>query len=245
MKHIECCPICEARALQLDAKIALSRPYYNHDGDLGFASAAMVSYALCLRCGAYIQNPRMTDDDIHRYYSSGLYRQWLNKEQSQLDADELRRAKLDASIIKDCIGIVDSHLDVGASRGYLLEEVGARATLAVEPYENYVTAKVDLKYADLSQITHLYNSFGLVTSIHSLEHTLDPMNTLRELSFFVQGAGHLVVEVPSDRSPGGWARLAHTFHFPPWTLHYMAEKVGMKITHMMFTPHLFTIMERK
>jgi hypothetical protein len=251
MKHIHSCPICASTLLRQDQKVATSRPHFNHDTQIEFAVAAIVKYALCMGCGAYIQTPRMTDDDIHRYYADGLYREWMGIEQEQLDADELRRARLDASIIKDVCGIVDSHLDVGASRGYLLNEVGARAKAAVEPNRAYIIAKVETVYTDLLLMSHLHGSFSLVTSIHSLEHTTDPLGTLRELSCFVRdsshpdGAGKLVVEVPSENSPGGWGRLAHTFHFPPWTMHYMAEKVGMKITHMLFTPHLFTIMERK
>lgn len=245
MKYIDRCPICDSASLQRDAKVAASRPQMNYGGNVTFEMAAIVHYSLCYGCGAYIQSPRMSDDDIHRFYANGFYREWLELNQEQMDADERMRAKLDASIIKDCLGIIDSHLDVGASRGYLLEEVGARATLAVEPNLDYLTAKVNLQYSSIDQIAHLYSSFGLVTAIHTLEHTTDPLTTLRELSFFVEGKGKLIVEVPSDRSQGGWARLAHTFHFPPWTMHYMAGKIGMKITHAMFTPHLFVIMERK
>jgi SAM-dependent methyltransferase len=245
MKHIHSCPICASTLLRSDQKVVTSRPHFNHDAQIEFQTAALVKYALCLGCGAYIQTPRMSDDDIQRYYANGHYREWMGIEQEQLDADELRRARLDATIIKDTCGIVDSHLDVGASRGYLLDEVHARATLAVEPNQDYVTSKVQSVYMDIGLIGHLHNSFDLVTSIHTLEHTTDPLGALRELSCFVRDGGHLIVEVPSENSPGGWGRLAHTFHFPPWTMSYMADKVGMKITHVMFTPHLFTIMERK
>jgi SAM-dependent methyltransferase len=245
MKHIHSCPICASSLLRPDQKVVTSQPHFNYDAQVEFQTAALVKYALCLGCGAYIQTPRMSDDDIHHYYADGLYREWLGVDQEQLDADELRRARLDASIIKDTCGIIDSHMDVGASRGYLLDEVGARATLAIEPNREYLTSKPTSLYADLGLAGHLHNSFELVTSIHSLEHTIDPLGTLRELVCFVKEGGRLIVEVPSETSPGGWARLAHTFHFPPWTMHYMADKVGMKITHVMFTPHLFTIMERK
>jgi SAM-dependent methyltransferase len=245
MRHLHSCPICASTLLRPDQKVVTSRPHFNHDTQIEFAVAAIVKYALCLGCGAYIQTPRMSDEDIHRYYANGHYREWMGIEQEQLDADELRRARLDASIIKDILGIVDSHMDVGASRGYLLDEVGARAKAAVEPNRDYVTARIESVYADIHHMTHLYNSFSLVTAIHSLEHTTDPLGTLRELSCFVRDDGRLVIEVPSENSPGGWGRLAHLFHFPPWTMSYMAERVGMKITHMLFTPHLFTIMERK
>jgi SAM-dependent methyltransferase len=246
MNHIHSCPICASSLLRPDQKVVTSRPHFNHDTQIEFAVAAIVKYALCLGCGAYIQTPRMSDEDIHRYYADGLYREWLGIEQDALDTDELRRAKLDATIIKDICGIVDSHLDVGASRGYLLDEVGSKIKVAVEPNREYVIApNLAAAYTDIYHMSHMYNSFELVTSIHSLEHTTDPLSMLRELSCFVRASGRLVIEVPSETSPGGWGRLAHNFHFPPWTMSYMADKVGMKITHVMFTPHLFTIMERK
>jgi SAM-dependent methyltransferase len=246
MKTLTACPICDGQSLIKDQKIALSAPQGEVREPVSFMTAALVRYSLCPQCGAYIQNPRMTDDDIESFYGQGLYRKWLDVTQADQDTDEKRRAQLDATLIKDYIGAnVISHLDIGASRGFLLDEVDARIQVAVEPNPDYMQHKKPVVYPDMDIINEQGTRFDLVTAIHSLEHMIDPLMFLASIAPLVTDGGHLVIEVPSENSPGGWARLAHTFHFPTWTLHYIADQIDWKITKIIFTPHLFIIMERK
>lgn len=243
MKSISTCPICQHPSLLKDQKVGISAPHFKQTSPLGFMTATFVRYSLCPRCGVYIQTPRMTDDDIRAFYGKGLYREWLNMEQKAMDDDEKRRAQLDATIVRDYIqSDIQSHLDIGASRGFFLDEVDARFKVGVEPNTEYVTQPKISIYPDLALVP---NTFDLVSALHSMEHSIDPNMFLLEASLKVKQGGRMVIEVPSEQSPGGWPRLAHTFHYPPWTLHYMAEKIGWQITYMLFTPHTLVIMERK
>jgi 2-polyprenyl-3-methyl-5-hydroxy-6-metoxy-1,4-benzoquinol methylase len=185
----------------------------------------------------------MDDEDIRRFYGEGWYRKWLNMEQKAMDDDEKRRAQLDATIVKDFIGAsIGSHLDIGASRGFFLNEVDAKVKYAVEPNREYVTQKNVSVYSDITEIRN--EQFDLVSALHSLEHSTNPRVFLLEACLKVRDGGHLLIEVPSEQSPGGWPRLAHTFHFPTWTLFHMAARLHLTIKHLLFTPHTLVIMEK-
>jgi hypothetical protein len=245
MIEISKCPICRSTHLTPNAQRAVSKPYMNFDADgIGLTMGTVVSYALCQVCGAYIQTPRMTDEEVQKYYRDGLYRAWLNISQEKMDDDEHRRAENDADIVMKRIGDIESHLDVGASRGYFLNEVGAERRIAIEANVGWVTTKNVEVYRTLEEYLPQsdYKS-QLVSAIHVLEHTTDPLRFLQDMS--CASEEWLMIEVPSDKSPGGWARLPHLFHFPTWTLHYMFDEIGWKIETTLFTPHTLVLAKRK
>lgn len=102
----------------------------------------------------------MSDERIAQYYSSGLYRQTLGISIEDMDADEKRRA-LDVAVWLDRRGVIpSSHADIGASRGYLLGEVGASEQGQYDLNPRY--SKVDADNVDNGK-------FELITSIHVLE----------------------------------------------------------------------------
>ena len=137
-----------------------------------------------------------------------------------MDADEKRRA-LDVAVWLDKRGIMpSSHADIGASRGYLLSEVGARTQSGYD---------VNPKYAE-RDIWDLCGEFELVTSIHVLEHTTDP---LKELEWYKSlSTGYVLVEVPGINATGGALRFAHLWYFPPKVLADMMVKCGMEIVEI-------------
>lgn len=252
MKTIDMCPICANPAMVPNAKVAFSAPFLNteagHDSAPGqtvqFLSSALVQYSVCLRCGVYVQTPRMENDDIDRYYSSGLYRSWLNMTQEDMDRDEQNRATFVAKLIRERVSDnVMSHLDVGSSRGFLLREVDAVFKAGVEPNTQYAAYHPNVEYPILFDVPDSMK-FDLVTSLHTLEHVLYPLDVLGMMLMHTTENGKVVIEVPSESSPGGWARLAHTYHYPPWTIHYMARALGWRVSMMAMTPHTLAVLER-
>ena len=159
----------------------------------------------------------MSDKRIAQYYSSGLYRQTLGISQEDMDADEKRRA-LDVAVWLDKRGITpSSHTDIGMSRGFLLTEVGADVQSGYD---------VNPKYSTL-EVTRVEGKFELVTSIHVLEHTLNPM---RELLWYKSlSTEYVLIEVPGINATGGALRFAHLWYFPPKVLADMMVKCGMEI----------------
>jgi SAM-dependent methyltransferase len=202
-------------------------------------ASIITRYCLCKDCNLIFQNPRMSDSELDIYYGSGFYRRTINPPPEGMDKGEENRAKIDAEIINKQIGKVKSHLDIGCGLGYLLEKVGADLKVGVESDINYVKVKGIEVYKDMNQVP--YKKFDLVTSAHSLEHVPHPLGYLKSMAKFVGKGGYMVIEVPSWKTRGGPLGFAHLSHFEPDVLKDMCTQVGLKVTHMEFTPHLILI----
>ena len=200
MITLESCPICSGDRITQFRQAGIA-PRVIHEIMPGVkVNAAVISrYSVCQSCNLIFQNPRMSDSELNKFYSQGVYRKTLNLTAEQKDKDELYRTKIDSEIIKRYVGKVKSHLDIGCSRGYLLDEIGAIVKAGVEAGIDDVTVKGIKIYAKMSQVSH--KKFDLVTAIHVLEHVGKPLDYLKTMSKFIGKDGYLVVEVPTWKSP--------------------------------------------
>ena len=178
---------------------------------------ASITYVKC-SCGLVIQSPRMTDKRIDYYYASGIYRDTLGISVEVMDADEQRRA---VDVAKWLDLYPKKHLDVGASRGYLLNEIGAEVK---HGYDNNPSYGKGIQV--YSNKAHL-QTYDLVTSVHCLEHVIDPMRELRWYKSVTKGV--LFIEVPGENTHGGALRFAHLYYYPPELLIDMVESIGLKV----------------
>jgi hypothetical protein len=178
---------------------------------------ASITYVKC-SCGLVIQSPRMTDERIDYYYSSGLYRDTLGMSVEAMDADEQRRA---ADVANWLDLYPKRHLDIGASRGYLLNQIDAEVKHGFDNNPNYGQG-----IQVYSNKAHL-QTYDLVTSVHCLEHVTDPISEL--LWYKSVTAGMLFIEVPGENTLGGALRFAHLYYYPPELLFDMVQSIGMKI----------------
>jgi len=166
----------------------------------------------------------MTDERISLYYSSGLYRGSLGITVEGMDADELARAKDVAGWLKSRGVEPKNHVDLGASRGYLLKEIAAPVQYGYDKNKEYFNG-------DMPPMT----GAELVTSIHVLEHVTDPMEELylyRALS-----TDKVLIEVPGINCQGGPFRFAHLHYYPPELLVRMMEAAGLTILNMDTEPN--------
>jgi len=240
MITLRSCPVCNCREIMEYHQIGLA-PHVEHELMPGVTvSAAIISrYSQCRECHVIFQNPRMSERELNTFYSKGYYRRTINLTDEEKDADEMYRATVDAKIIKQHLGDVSSHLDIGCSRGYLLEQVGAASRVGVESDVDHVTASGIKVYSDIDDVSK--KRFDLVTAIHVLEHVADPLTFLKRMVAVTNANGHLIIEVPTWKSPGGPLRLPHLFHFEPDVLRLMCREVGLNVEHTEFTPHLMLI----
>ena len=188
-------------------------------GDLPVLASS--TFVKCPACGLVAQSPRMSDERIEHYYSSGLYRQTLGISRADMDADEIRRAiDVDAWLIKRGVLPV-SHADIGSSHGDLLYEVGADIQCGYD---------INPKYAGREIESVDDKTFELVTSIHVLEHTTIPM---QELEWYKSlSSDYVLIEVPGINAQGGALRFAHLWYFPPKVLAEMMVKCGIEIVEI-------------
>lgn len=240
MITLNSCPICHNRHITQYRQFGIS-PHVMHEIMPGVkvTAAIIANYFECQNCQVIFQNPRMSDEELNRFYNDGYYRRIINCTDEQKDEDEMLRAKFDSKIIKESLGKIESHLDIGCSRGYLLNEVGAKLKVRVElDTGNVAISEIEI-YAQINQVPQ--KSFSLVTAIHVLEHMPDPMGYLKDMVKLVDRNGHLIIEVPTWKSPGGSLRLPHLYHFEPDFLKWMCREVGLNLIKTEFTPHLLLI----
>lgn len=243
MITLKSCPVCQS-ALIAQYRESGFAPQVTHEIMPGvkITAAIITRYCICQNCHVIFQNPRMSDSELNRFYGKGYYRRSIDMTDEEKDKDEIYRAKFDSKIIKENLGEIASHLDIGASRGFLLDEIGAKIKVAVESDTENVTVSGIEVYSQVSLVPQ--KTFDLVTAIHTLEHVSDPISYLKSMIAKVGKNGHLVIEVPTWKSPGGPLRLPHLFHFEPDVLKLMCREVGLKVIHVEFTPHLLLICKK-
>lgn len=206
-------------------------------------SAIFSDYDSCKICGLVFQNPRMSDLEIAKFYSQGYYQRIINMNEEEKEVDEKKRAENDSEIIKKNLGKVESHLDIGCGRGYLLSAIGAKIRVGVESEESRVKRGKLIVYKDLDDIKE--GKFDLVTAIHVLEHVSSPAGYLNNITKFLKNESTLVIEVPSEGSPGGPLRLAHLYFFDRQVLERICDSVGLVVVREYLTPHLVVFCKLK
>lgn len=223
--EIKECPYCQNELTFYDA--VDTAPTFGVEFCNGYLPVVTPSsFSQCVGCGLVMQSPRMTDERIDYYYSSGLYRQTLGLSTEYMDADETRRAKEVASWLNIH---PDSHLDIGASRGDLLMLIDAKIKHGFDSNPSYSnTMQV------FSNKEHL-QTYDLVTSVHCLEHVTDPISELAWYKSLTKDL--LYIEVPGKNCKGGALRFAHLFYFPPQLLKEMLESIGLTVLQMETEPN--------
>lgn len=194
-------------------------------------------YVICTRCGLVFQSPAPEEEVLAAYYA-GSYHQQMLAEREDDRRNEWVQRKRAAHVIQFLdvhIEQVARHLDVGCSRGTLLEASAARfgcAVAGIEPgnrHRGLAVGKGLEVVAELSQLPSDHErSFDLISLSHVLEHLQDPVVYLRALKdqWLTEG-GHLLVEVPSLY----WHRALERSHltaFLPATLKGFLSVAGFE-----------------
>lgn len=223
--EIKDCPYCRDELTPYKTAISAPAMLVNFcNGSLPMMVSVM--YCRCKTCGLVVQSPRMTDERIDYYYSSGTYRNTLGISTEAMDADEKRRA-VD---VAQWLNIhPDSHLDIGASRGDLLMLIDAKTKHGFDANPSY-SKEIQV----FSNKVHL-QTYDLVTSVHCLEHVTDP---IKELAWYKSLTKDLLyIEVPGENCKGGALRFAHLFYFPPQLLRDMLEGLGFSVVKFEIEPN--------
>jgi hypothetical protein len=230
---VESCPLCGAKVIEY--RTVATAPYIIIDflgGD--FPVSAVVKFVRCTSCGLVIQSPRVTDERLQKFYTSGLYRQTLGTSQDAIDYDERSRA---LDLAKWLTIRPATHLDIGCGRGFFLREthnLGADI-MGYEPEEGYTLEDVP--------VTHIIpmEKFELVSMIHVLEHSTVPFADIKEAADL--SSKWLLVEVPGDACMGGPLRFAHLWQFPLSVLMKMLPE-GWKIVSVQSSPNVRLLAEK-
>lgn len=239
MITLKSCPVCDSYRIREYQIVSGGGLIVEIIPGVKVDAAIITRYCVCQDCHLIFQNPRLSDSELDKYYGTGYYRRTITPPPEGMDKGEENRAKVDAEIIKKLAGEINSHLDIGCGRGYMLDVMGAKIKVGTESDPKYVKAKGVRIYSEMDKIPK--EKFDLVTAIHVLEHVPHPLDFLKRMARFVEKNGHLVVEVPSWKTRGGPLGFAHLYHFEPDMLKLMCVQAGLSVIQVEFTPHLLLI----
>jgi SAM-dependent methyltransferase len=244
MITLKSCPICKSRNIAENTFKSLG-PYVECEimPNVKVKGMIVTRSSICQDCTVIFQNPRLSNSELDRFYAEGYYRKMMDKASKGDDKYEKTRAEIDAEIIRSYTGGVETHLDIGCGRGYILNLFDAtKAKVGVEPDKEYVIAKGVKIYPDTKHVPH--KTYDLVTALHLLEHVVNPLRYLQEIVRFL-GDGYAAIEVPYGPDFAKTPDFVHLYHFEPSVLKQMCSKVGLRVLQIHFTPHLLLICKKQ
>ena len=129
-------------------------------------------------------------------------------------------------------------LDYGAGNGAMMYNFGkkfAKANLNAldvnkKKYSKIRKIKNFNKFFNLNEFKKTKEKFDIVTLIHVLEHSLNPLNDLKLIKSKLNESGILIIQVPNIKmNPFDLIVMDHTYHFNKESLVALLTKGGYKI----------------
>jgi SAM-dependent methyltransferase len=204
---------------------------------------AGATLVVCANCGAAQKLPTDTfKREIAEIYDSyQIYHQAGGAEQPIFDIGTgqgaPRSERLMAALTKMIsVPRIGRMLDFGCGTGVALRSFA-------KLWPEWELNGADLNTASLPLLTQIKSfnrlytcgakdipeSFDVITLIHSLEHVLEPVETLTDLRHRLNPTGHLFVQVPdSRRNPYDLVISDHLLHFTVDTLRFAVECAGFR-----------------
>jgi SAM-dependent methyltransferase len=159
--------------------------------------ATNLSLERCLTCELVFLNPRLTERAIEKLEdASTVYDISTSEIDKHLRALDGVLERLESSVTRR-----GKLLDVGCNRGFLLEAARRRgwSVVGIELSDAEASrARSDFGltvHGTLDDVAH--EQFDLIVAWHVLEHTLDPVEFLRDASSLLAPEGILAIQVPS------------------------------------------------
>jgi SAM-dependent methyltransferase len=200
---------------------------------------------ICPRDGLVFLNPRWTRERLQHFYRVE-YDHYYRPEVLGAESDESKfrtiRTICDRLASTGVLTRARSVVDVGAGMGWSLEWIrrhypGVHERCAIESSAHCIAHIRDQLGAHVlaSDLDEPWSrtGFDLVLMRHVLEHTLDPVRSLRQVAQHLEPDGLLYLAVPDMLHPYqqdlriSWFRTVHTFYFSAATLQGIAALAGL------------------
>jgi 2-polyprenyl-3-methyl-5-hydroxy-6-metoxy-1,4-benzoquinol methylase len=195
---------------------------------------------LCEKCGLIRTDPRWTRDsynDFYRNYYRAMYERPGHDAQTIFAVQSSNARARSAFIMRQLAGILpDAVLEIGCGGGWNLlpfHERGSRV-VGYDFDEDYLRAGrergMDLRTGDIETARRDKVKYDLIILSHVVEHFLEPVSELRQVSELLTPGGVLFVEVPNLFEVDGqllrYWQAAHTYSFVPGTLRLLMGQAG-------------------
>ncbi|MBS1546413.1 MAG: class I SAM-dependent methyltransferase [Bacteroidetes bacterium] len=233
MEHIQQCPICQARQLEL----SFTAEDYT-------VSHERFTVQRCQACGFRFTSPRPDQSSIGKYYLSASYISHAG--QASGFKDRVYHYVRKRAIKNKHALIARYHssgrlLDVGCGTGDFLAYMqtqhfqvqGVEVSSAARGFAQAKGVKVQPELAAIP----ITPAFDVITLWHVLEHVPDPMEALREIYARLSPGGLLVVAVPDNESWdcrhygstwAAWDVPRHLSHFRQNDIVRMFKEIGFE-----------------
>jgi 2-polyprenyl-3-methyl-5-hydroxy-6-metoxy-1,4-benzoquinol methylase len=192
----------------------------------------------CAACGLVFQSPRMSEAELASYYEREYRLEYQGEEEPNPKdlATQRGRAKSLSGFLRERVGPVKRHLDIGSSAGILLQQIQesyrceSRGVEPGEAYRSYSQAQGLTVYSKLEELEQAEQGrFDLISMAHVLEHLPDPVTSLSHLrTTLLDTQGHLLIEVPNLYAHESF-ETAHMVSYSAHTLRQVLQKAGFSI----------------
>lgn len=220
--------------------------------DIAFGKPGEFPLVRCHNCGLIYYRQRPTSDEINQYYPDEYlpYRRPIQDERFRL----MRWARW-RNIRKRC-QIIEEYspksmgriLDVGCSTGIFLNamQIAGWKTQGIEINPAAVQLarqrfKLDVLQGQLDDFIMPPMSFDVITFWDVIEHTFDPLATLRKAYFLLGDSGVVIMTLPHWKSFDHWLFCAewigydaprHLYIFPREVMRKLLETAGFDVLRM-------------
>jgi len=198
--------------------------------------------AVCTNCGAIqkLLDARWIEEIENIYQNYDIYQQSAGAEQLIFERDGRSgpRSKKLVNHIREQLTLppVGKLLDIGCGNGAALRSFsevlpswalyGSELSAATIKSLQMVPRFAKLF---LGKLTEIGERFELISIIHTLEHVLSPLETLKEAANLLSHQGVLFIEVPDvETSPFDLLVADHLLHFSRDTLRHLLERAGFQ-----------------
>ena len=177
---------------------------------------------------------------VGRHYSGdagAAYFSWQNAMSGEVGG-RLNARKFNPHLRRDATVV-----DFGCGAGYMLEQLRVRERIGIEP-------ALPAREAALSRGLHVVESardlpaesVDAVVSNHALEHTLGPLQELRDLSGLLKPNGQLRLWVPIDDWRAQTDAMAadgnhHLYTWTPLLMRNLLEEAGLTVSTVRVVTH--------
>lgn len=204
----------------------------------------------CDQCKTLQLWPQPSVQTLQKYYNLPYYTQHTDTSFSRLFMKFFREWGVKRVAFLCKLQPKGKFLDIGCGAGELLAdmaekgyevygtEVSPAALKAIMP-----TLVSRVKIGELENIHFPEAPFNLIMLSDVLEHTFNPLQTLRIVHKLLHHSGHVVVSVPNWDDPDAkvfprqyWHNIdvpRHLWHFTSLTLPQLAERAGFKVVGTM------------
>src|SRR5690606_26620586 len=235
-QEITCCPLCGQAGAE---RSVLRRPsYYFARFEIPLPRTG-VALLECRHCSLLFKSATPTAESCDAVMLNGATDVWRPKT-GEHPALPMMRPYMEGA---------ESFLDIGASNGDLLAQIGARRLSAMDivqyaPCKAVIDGRGEYIIGQLEKgVTWSNQPYDVVTAFDVFEHFLEADSAVSNVLAFVKSGGYLVIETGDWRTvpdPGSWYYtnlFEHQIFWTRRTFEYLQERFPLAITQYSLVNH--------